>query len=67
MRFGYFDDESREYVITTPDTPHPWINYLGTEDFFSLISHRAGQRQRRAPPARTFHWQTNFRSSIQMS
>jgi cellobiose phosphorylase len=42
MRFGYFDDKNREYVITTPDTPYPWINYLGTEDFFSLISHRAG-------------------------
>jgi cellobiose phosphorylase len=42
MRFGYFDDDKREYVITTPDTPYPWINYLGTEDFFSLISHRAG-------------------------
>jgi cellobiose phosphorylase len=42
MRFGYFDDENREYVITTPRTPLPWINYLGTEDFFSLISHTAG-------------------------
>ena len=42
MRYGYFDDERREYVITTPETPYPWINYLGTEDFFSLISHRAG-------------------------
>jgi cellobiose phosphorylase len=42
MRFGYFDDERREYVITTPETPYPWINYLGTDDFFSLISHRAG-------------------------
>lgn len=42
MRFGYFDDERREYVITTPETPYPWINYLGTENFFSLISHRAG-------------------------
>ncbi len=42
MRFGYFDDDNREYVITTPETPYPWINYLGTEDFFSLISHRAG-------------------------
>jgi cellobiose phosphorylase len=42
MRFGYFDDERREYVITTPETPYPWINYLGTESFFSLISHRAG-------------------------
>jgi cellobiose phosphorylase len=42
MRFGYFDDANREYVITTPRTPLPWINYLGTEDFFSLISQTAG-------------------------
>ncbi|HOC42417.1 MAG TPA: hypothetical protein PKJ99_05285 [Thermoanaerobaculales bacterium] len=42
MRFGHFDDASREYVIETPRTPYPWINYLGTEEFFSLISHTAG-------------------------
>ncbi len=42
MRFGYFDDERREYVITTPKTPLPWINYLGTQRFFSLTSHTAG-------------------------
>jgi len=42
MRFGHFDDDAREYVITTPETPYPWINYLGTEKFFSLISHTAG-------------------------
>src|SRR4051812_12867565 len=42
MRFGYFDDKNREYVITTPKTPYPWINYLGSDNFFSLISHRAG-------------------------
>ncbi|MBE2194789.1 MAG: glycosyl transferase [Anaerolinea sp.] len=42
MRYGYFDDLNREYVITTPLTPYPWINYLGTEQFFSLISHQAG-------------------------
>jgi cellobiose phosphorylase len=42
MQFGHFDDEKREYVITTPRTPYPWINYLGSERFFSLISHRAG-------------------------
>src|SRR5687767_2064974 len=42
MRFGHFDDANREYVITTPKTPYPWINYLGTEQFFSLISHQAG-------------------------
>ena len=41
-RFGYFDDENREYVITDPKTPWPWINYLGNEDFFSLISNTAG-------------------------
>lgn len=42
MKFGYFDDANREYVITTPTTPYPWINYLGTENFFSLISNTSG-------------------------
>lgn len=42
MKFGFFDDDKREYVITNPRTPWPWINYLGTEDFFSLISNTAG-------------------------
>jgi cellobiose phosphorylase len=42
MRYGYFDDEQREYVITRPDTPVPWINYLGTEDYVGLISNTAG-------------------------
>lgn len=42
MKFGYFDDANREYVITNPQTPWPWINYLGNEDFFSLISNSAG-------------------------
>ena len=42
MKFGHFDDERREYVIDTPKTPLPWINYLGSEDFFSLISNTAG-------------------------
>ena len=42
MRFGYFDDASREYVITSPRTPLPWINYLGSEDFFTLCSNTAG-------------------------
>ncbi len=41
-QFGHFDDAHREYVITNPATPWPWINYLGTEDFFSLISNTAG-------------------------
>src|SRR5581483_7422987 len=38
MRFGHFDDGAREYVITRPDTPLPWINYLGCEEFFSIVS-----------------------------
>lgn len=42
MKFGFFDDKRREYVITTPETPFPWINYLGSEDFFSIISNTAG-------------------------
>ncbi len=42
MKFGRFDDANREYVIDTPQTPYPWINYLGNEKFFSLISNTAG-------------------------
>lgn len=42
MKFGFFDDQKKEYVITTPFTPVPWINYLGNEDFFSLISNTCG-------------------------
>lgn len=42
MKFGYFDDERREYVITDPKTPWPWINYLGNQDYFRLISNTGG-------------------------
>ncbi len=42
MKYGHFDDEKHEYVITRPDTPLPWINYLGSESFFGLISNTAG-------------------------
>ncbi len=42
MKYGFFDDARREYVITTPRTPLPWINYLGSEDFFTLLSNTAG-------------------------
>ncbi len=42
MKFGYFDDQKKEYVITTPQTPYPWINYLGNGDFFSIISNTSG-------------------------
>jgi cellobiose phosphorylase len=42
MKFGQFNDKEREYVINQPNTPYPWINYLGNEDFFSIISNTAG-------------------------
>jgi len=42
MRYGHFDDEHREYVITRPDTPLPWINYLGSDEYFGIISNTAG-------------------------
>jgi cellobiose phosphorylase len=42
VRYGHFDDSRREYVITRPDTPLPWINYLGTGTFFGVISNTAG-------------------------
>ncbi|MBR4629964.1 MAG: N,N'-diacetylchitobiose phosphorylase [Treponema sp.] len=42
MKFGFFDDESREYVITRPDTPAPWANYLGSPEYGALISNNAG-------------------------
>ena len=42
MQFGHFDDAKKEYVITSPKTPLPWINYLGSKDFFSLISNTCG-------------------------
>lgn len=42
MKFGFFNDEQKEYVITNPRTPYPWINYLGSQEFFSLISNTAG-------------------------
>ena len=42
MKYGHFDDTNKEYVITNPKTPYPWINYLGNEDFFSLTSNTGG-------------------------
>ena len=42
MQYGFFDDKRREYVITTPATPLPWINYLGSEDFLGMISNTGG-------------------------
>ncbi|MEZ4509931.1 MAG: glycosyl transferase, partial [Eubacteriales bacterium] len=42
MKYGVFNDTAREYVIATPKTPLPWINYLGSRDFFRLISNTSG-------------------------
>ena len=42
MKYGYFDDMNKEYIITTPKTPLPWINYLGNENFYGLISNTLG-------------------------
>ena len=42
MKYGYFDDKSREYVITNPELPTPWMNYLGNGGFGGLISAAAG-------------------------
>ena len=42
MKYGFFDDKAREYVITNPRTPFPWINYLGSQEFFTIISNTAG-------------------------
>ena len=42
MKYGFYDDKNKEYVINSPKTPYPWINYLGTQDFFGLISNTAG-------------------------
>jgi len=42
MKYGYFDDLNREYVINTPYTPYPWINYLGSDDYFVLMSNTSG-------------------------
>jgi len=40
--YGYFDDSAREYVITRPDTPTPWINYIGQEEYFGIVSNTGG-------------------------
>ena len=42
MQYGHFDDAHKEYVIETPQTPLPWINYLGSDDFFTIVSNTAG-------------------------
>jgi cellobiose phosphorylase len=42
VKYGFFDDDRREYVITRPDTPLPWLNYLGTEAYFGIVSNTAG-------------------------
>ena len=42
MQYGYFDEKAREYVITNPNTPAPWANYLGSPDYGAIITQNAG-------------------------
>ena len=42
MKYGYFDESKKEYVITRPDTPAPWVNYLGSPEYGAIISNNAG-------------------------
>lgn len=49
MQYGFFDDKRKEYVIETPATPMPWINYLGSQEFFSLIKRKI--KRPGAPPS----------------
>ncbi len=42
MKYGYFDDANHEYVIERPDTPTPWVNYLGSPEYGAIISNNAG-------------------------
>ena len=46
MKYGYFDETKKEYVITRPDTPAPWVNYLGSPEYGAIISNNAGGLQR---------------------
>ena len=42
MKYGYFDESKKEYVITRPDTPAPWVNYLGSPEYRAIVSNNAG-------------------------
>ncbi|MCX9457876.1 N,N'-diacetylchitobiose phosphorylase, partial [Vibrio cholerae] len=59
MKYGYFDNDNREYVITRPDVPAPWTNYLGVKDFCTVISHNAGGYSFYKSPE--YHRVTKFR------
>jgi len=51
MNYGHFDDEHREYVITTPKTPVKWINYIGTLAFGGFVDHTGGALLCKGDPA----------------
>ena len=53
MQFGFFDDENKEYVITTPKTPIKWINYVGTLDFGGIVDNTGGAIICKVDPALT--------------
>ena len=50
MKYGYFDDKKREYVITRPDTPAPWVNYLGDPEYGAIVSNNAGGQRESLHP-----------------
>ena len=50
MQYGYFDEKAREYVITNPNTPAPWANYLGSPDYGAIITQNAERRCRADSP-----------------
>ena len=74
MKYGYFDDKNREYVITRPDTPLPWINYLGCESYFGILSATGGgysyyrdARLRRITRGRYNNVPMRFRRALHLS
>ena len=60
MRYGHFDDKRREYVITRPDTPRPWSNYLGSTEYGAIITNHAGGYSFYKSAARGRFTRTNF-------
>ena len=56
MKYGYFDDKNREYVIDRPDTPAPWVNYLGSPEYGAIISNNAGEIGRASCRERVVCW-----------
>ena len=52
MKYGYFDESKKEYVITRPDTPAPWVNYLGSPEYGAIVSNNASSSSPKTLPVR---------------